>query len=185
MARLHLARVGVMAAVGRFAAADAGLYPRNTRVIVRTARGLEIGEVLAPPDELGDAVDSDGTILRVMTIEDRLLESRLAKHSYAAYTACQERLADLGVSACLMDVEHLFDGRTLIFYFLGDVAPEVEQMTDELAEIYEAKVQFRSFAEAVTNGCGPGCGTEEAEGAGCGSCATGCAVASACSTRRH
>jgi hypothetical protein len=185
MARLHLARVGAMAAVGRFAAADAGLYPRHSRVIVRTARGLEVAEVLAPPDELGDSTDSDGMILRAMTIEDRLLESRLAKNSHAAYTACGQRLAELGLSACLMDVEHLFDGRTLIFYFLGEVAPEVEQMTDELAEIYEAKAHFRSFADAVTQGCGPGCGTAEAQGAGCGSCATGCAVASACSTRHH
>jgi hypothetical protein len=120
-----------------------------------------------------------------MTVEDRLLEARLAKNSHAAYAACQQRLHDMSLSACLMDVEHLFDGHTLIFYFLGDVAPQVEQMTDELAEIYEAKVQFRSFADTVTNGCGPGCGTESAEVAGCGSCGTGCAVASACSTRRH
>ena len=174
-----------MAAVGRFAAADAALYSRDTRVIVRTVRGLEIGAVLAPPEDFGTTAERDGTILRVMTIEDRLLEARLAKNSHAAYAACQQRLTELGLSACLMDVEHLFDGRTLVFYFLGDVAPEIEQMTDELAEIYEANVQFRSFAEAVTNGCGPGCGTAAAQGAGCGSCATGCAVASACSTHRH
>jgi cell fate regulator YaaT (PSP1 superfamily) len=185
MARLHLVRVGAMGAVGRFAVADAALYPRSARVIVRTARGLEIGEVLAPPDDVGDSVDNDGTILRAMSIEDRLLESRLAKNCHAAYEACTSRLHEMGLSACLMDVEHLFDGHTLIFYFLGAVDPEIEQMTDELAEVYEAKVQFRAFADTVTTGCGPGCGTEDAEGAGCGSCSTGCAVASACSTRRH
>jgi len=185
MARLHLVRVGAMGSVGRFAAVDANLYPRAARVVVRTARGLEIGEVLAPPDNLEEPVDSDGAILRVMSIEDRLLEARLSKNCHAAYEACQQRLDERGLSALLMDVEHLFDGRTLVFYFLGDVAPEVEQITDELAEVYEAKVQFRSFTETLTNGCGPGCGTESAEGLGCGSCATGCAVASACSTRRH
>ena len=180
MARLHLVRVGAMSAVGRFAAVDANLYPRAARVIVRTARGLEIGEVLAPPDDESERVDSDGVILRTMTVEDRLLESRLAKNCHAAYEACRQRLDELPLPACLMDVEHLFDGHTLVFYFLGDVAPEVERITDELAEIYEAKVQFRSFTDTLTNGCGPGCGTESAQGHGCTSCATGCAIAGAC-----
>ena len=50
----------------------------------------------------------------------------------------------------------------------------------ELAELYEAEVQIRRFAETLTNGCGPGCGTDEATGGGCGSCSTGCAVAGTC-----
>ena len=112
-----------------------------------------------------------------MTVEDRLLESRLAKNSHAAYAACQQRLNELSLSACLMDVEHLFDGRTLVFYFLGDVPPQVEQLKDELAEVYEVQAQFRTFADALTQGCGPDCGTESAAGHGCGSCSTGCAVA--------
>ena len=80
-----------------------------------------------------------------------------------------------------MDVEHLFDGQTLLFYFLGDMTPELETITSELAELYETHVQFRRFTEAVTEGCGPACGTEAA--GECKSCATGCAVAAACSTR--
>ena len=38
-----------MGQVGRFAAVDAVRYPRRSRVIVRTRRGLEMGEVLCPP----------------------------------------------------------------------------------------------------------------------------------------
>ena len=80
-----------------------------------------------------------------------------------------------------MDVEHLFDGQSLYFYFLGEVTPELDAITGELAEIYETKVQFRKFAETLVKGCGPDCGTEDAAGNGCGTggCAT-CAAASAC-----
>jgi hypothetical protein len=81
-----------------------------------------------------------------------------------------------------MDVEQLFDGRTLAFYFLGEITPEIEAMTEELAELYEAQVQVRKFADTLTTGCGPGCGTEEA--GGCKTCATGCAVAGLCATSR-
>jgi cell fate regulator YaaT (PSP1 superfamily) len=172
-----------MGHVGRFAAVDATRFPRGSRVVVRTERGLEIGEVLAPPaDDSPDAAD-DGVVLRGMTIEDELLAARLERNRRAALDACQSRLDELGLAVPLVDVEHLFDGQSLVFYFLGSADPRLETITAELAELYEAKVQFRAFAETVNTGCGPGCGTEAATGAGCSSCSTGCAVAGACATK--
>lgn len=174
-----------MGAVGRFASDDGTRYPRGARVIARTERGLEIGEVLAPPEYDAGEAASDGTILRGMTVEDELLAARLEKNRDGAYAACVARMAQAGLATTLMDVEYLFDGQTLIFYFLGPQPPELEAITNELADTYEANVEFHRFAEAAMAGCGPGCGTEDAEGPGCGSCATGCAVAGACTTRRQ
>jgi cell fate regulator YaaT (PSP1 superfamily) len=176
----HIVRVGPFGHVGRFRALDAARYPRGARVVVRTSRGLETGEVLAPPDDDDHAAASDGTILRGMTVEDHLLAARLEGRRDEAFAACQTRLQERGVSAVLMDVEHLFDGRSLYFYFLGEPPGEVERLTAELAEVYDAEVEFRRFADTLADGCGPGCGTEDAAGHGCTSCATGCAIASAC-----
>jgi cell fate regulator YaaT (PSP1 superfamily) len=172
-----------MGSVGGYTSADATVFPRQARVIVRTRRGLEIGEVLAPPS--GDAFSnaSEGVILRGMTAQDHLLAARLETNKDEAFAACAERLAELDADATLIDVEHLFDGRSLIFYFLGDVTPTIERITGELAETYESKVQFRNFADAVTNGCGPNCGTEDAEG-GCQSCVS-CAVSVACGAAKR
>jgi cell fate regulator YaaT (PSP1 superfamily) len=178
----HLVRVGALGSVGRFTSVDARIYPRHARVVVRTGRGLELGEVLAEPSDEFDPQPGDGSLLRGVTTADELLAARLEKNRQSAFAACSARLAAMELPATLMDVEHLFDGRTLLFYFLGEVTPELEELTAELAEIYEAKVQFRKFAAAVTEGCGPDCGVGEG---GCSSCTTGCAVASACSTRRH
>jgi cell fate regulator YaaT (PSP1 superfamily) len=179
--RQHLVRVGALGQVGRFTAVDAVRYPRHARVVVRTGRGLELGEVLAAPAG-PDTGAADGSILRGVTVEDQLLAARLEKHRQEAFSACAVRLKEMAAPAVLMDVEHLFDGRTLVFYFLGPMTPQVEALTVELAELYEAHVQFRRFSEAVTDGCGPGCGTDAA--AGCKTCASGCALASACPTRR-
>jgi cell fate regulator YaaT (PSP1 superfamily) len=173
-----------MGQVGRFAAVDTVRYPRRSRVVVRTRRGLEIGEVLAPPEGESDSAWADGEILRGMTVEDELLCARLEKHRQEAYEACAALLAEHGISAVLLDVEHLFDGQGLYFYFLGEVTPELEAYTERLAEAYETKVRFRKFTETLIEGCGPGCGTEAAQGqGGCASCTT-CAVASACGSRR-
>jgi len=171
-----------MGHVGRFAAADGRRSPRGARVIVRTSRGLETGEVLAHDAPHGDA---DGPLLRRMTAQDEMLAERLGRNRDAAYGACVRLLAERGSSAVLLDVEHLFDGRGLYFYFLGDTDPVAEAITAELATAYDAEARFGEFATAVEEGCGPGCGTAEAEN-GCGTsggCTT-CSVAAACSTGR-
>lgn len=167
-----------MGHVGRFVAADATRYPRGTRVVVRTSRGLEAGEILATACDLEESGDRDGQILRGMTDSDELLASRLEMHRKEAFAACQRAIQDRGAAVTLMDIEHLFDGRGLYFYFLGQITPEVEQLASELAEIYDAEAQFRRFAQTLTDGCGPDCGTEQGGGK-CDSCSV-CAVAVAC-----
>lgn len=178
MSRQHLVRVGALGAVGSFTSVDAVLYPRASRVVVRTGRGLEVGEVLAGPDA-ETHLDSDGSILRGITVEDDLLLARLERNRAEAYEACANRLAELNLSVALMDVEQLFDARTLVFYFLGEMTPEVAAVTAELADLYESRVQIQKFVDAVNEGCGPGCGTDAA--AGCKTCVAGCAISAACS----
>jgi cell fate regulator YaaT (PSP1 superfamily) len=174
-----------MGQVGRFAAIDAVRYPRHSRVVLRTRRGLEIGQVLSPPDDRDDPRQfADGDILRGMTVQDELLHARLEKNRQEAYQACSALLSDSGARALLVDVEHLFDGQGLFFYFLGEVNPALESFTERLADAYETKVQFRKFTETLIEGCGPGCGTEEVKGrGGCETCSS-CAVSGACGTRR-
>jgi len=181
LGRHHLVRVGALGHVGRFTAVDAVRYPRHARVVVRTGRGLELGEVLLPPGEETDAERADGSILRGLTAEDQLLAARLEKNRQSALEACAARLEAARSSTVLMDVEHLFDRQTLLFYFLGEIPDEVQSLTAQLAEVYEAHVQIRRFTDAVNEGCGPGCGTETA--AGCKTCVATCAVASTCAAR--
>jgi len=178
----HFVRVGLMGSVGRFAAADRQRYARGTRVVCRTARGLEVGEVLSPAELPAEACD--GTLLRRVTVEDDLLISRLEKNRDEAFLACSERLAELRLPSILLDVEHLFDGQSLYFYFLGEGSPELDHLTAELASVYEAKAQLQKFADTLTAGCGPNCGTEEGGGCGSGGCST-CAVVGACGSRKN
>jgi cell fate regulator YaaT (PSP1 superfamily) len=180
----HVVRYGLLGQVGRFTAVDAVRYPRRARVVVRSPRGLEVGEILAGPDDNNLNGDAAGQILRRMSVQDDLLEARLERKRHEAFEACERLLADAGEPAALVDVEHLFDGEGLFFYFLGDPPASAADVTRRLAETYEAAVEFRKFALALSEGCGPGCGTEEAKGqGGCASC-TSCAVASACGTKK-
>lgn len=193
----YFVRIGILGQVGRFRTTDGQSHHRASGVICRTCRGLESGIVLslaAPvsrtaiaPHSAVEAVDNsnaiealDGSIVRRQTVADQLLLSRLESSRHEAYHACVELLAEHNLSATLMDVEHLFDGRSLYFYFLGDVSPEVDALTEQLAATYDAHVQFRAFSDAVQQGCGPDCGTEES--GGCGTNCASCAIASACNS---
>lgn len=181
---LHVVRYGLLGHLGRFASVDAVRYPRAARVVIRSDRGMEVGQVVAEPDDRPgwSPTQPAGQILRRMTVQDELLETRLDRRRHEAFEACSRLLADRGVEAALVDVEHLLDGEGLFFYFLGDPPREMAEITAELASTYEAAVEFRQFVDTLTEGCGPGCGTEAAEGHGCSSCMS-CAVASACGTK--
>src|SRR5688572_5292753 len=102
MARCHLVRLGAMGHVGRFASLDAVRYERASGVILRASRGLETGEVLSLGEDVHRS-QTDGVILRGMTVEDDLLESRLSKHKHRAFAACSKRIAELGLGVTLID----------------------------------------------------------------------------------
>ena len=186
MAPLHWVRLGVLGQLGCFAAIDVRRYPRGARVIVRSGRGLEVGEVLGPAQETPTA-RVEGSLVRGMTVEDELLAERLARHRIEALEACERELAARELDVALVDAELLFDGQTLVFYFLGSVPPECSTLTAELAAAYDAQAQLAKFADVLAVGCGPDCGTEHAAGHGCTTCASGCALSSHCgsSTSQH
>ncbi|QEG42341.1 PSP1 C-terminal domain-containing protein [Roseimaritima ulvae] len=173
----YLIRVGSFGTLFRCQAQDATRYERGQRVVCRTPRGLEIGAVTAV---VSADRDIEGRVVRRTTTEDELLVDRLERHRTKAVIRCQQLLADGGHEASLLEVDPLFDGRTLVFFFLGPIDQSVQQITDELASEYERNVRSKHFAKLLAEGCGPGCGTEEKAGGGCsGGCAV-CVAAAAC-----
>lgn len=208
VSRSYHVRVGSMGELWHCATADDSEYRRGERVICRTPRGLEIGTVTAPGgarsttpesldtgpqvvpsagEESSDNPDSsrllrhlDGKILRRTTTEDELLDARLLRYKARAVESCRRDMRQRGLDATLIDVDHLFDGRTLIFYFLGPISDELQGLTDSLSARYEQRVRSKHFAKLLAEGCGPGCGTDAKGGCGTsGGCAV-CLAASVC-----
>ncbi len=167
-----------MGVVGTFDAADFRVYSRDQRVICRTSRGLECGIVVCAVDQPA----TDGEVLRVTGQEDELILDRLERFRDRAYNACNDLLAERQLPGTLVDVEHLFDGESVYFYFLGNVDPRVDLLTEELAMTYDRKVKFKQFATALAQGCGPECGTKES-GCSSGGCGT-CALSGGCGSKK-
>ena len=174
----YFVRCGALAEIRRI---EMPLPPdRGQGVVVRTDRGVEIAEVIAPA-AMTDAPQNSGapivTFLRKVTEQDELLWRRLEKDQRDAIESCRAKLASLGSESMLLDIDPLFDGTTLIFHFLGPVDEVAKNVTAELVESYETVSGMRKVAELLTVGCGPGCGTAEgSDSASCGSGCAGCAV---------
>jgi len=170
---------GAMGWTGCFHSLESIHYSRQSAVVCRTQRGLEVGRVLSEVDGPLE-VPCSGSLIRCMTVQDDLLLVRLEKDREQACDACVQLLEEHGFDNVLLDAEVLFDGKSLVFYFLGEVSPALSELTEKLSQAYQAAVSFQTFTQALEEGCGPGCGTESAAG-GCGSsgCAS-CSVASLC-----
>lgn len=145
--RTYFVRIGPLGDWVRCRSVAGRSHQRGDRVICRTPRGLEIGEIASAcepdletaPDarvalggqvagwSLGPLSDAtapaeklspEATIVRPMTPEDELLALRLERHRREAVDDCRQWLADSGEDAILLDVDQLFDSGTPIFYFL-------------------------------------------------------------------
>lgn len=179
----YFVQLGIFGQVGRLVGADPNCR-RGDWVVCQTLRGLELGKVLSSDESLQPAEATDGHVLRRMTDTDRLLQTRIETRRDQAWRACDQLLQESRLPVRLIDVEHLFDGSGLFFYFLGEADERLDAITDQLANTYEAKVRFREFTEKVATGCGPGCGTEsKTQGCGTSGCST-CALTGACGTAK-
>ncbi|MEE2826333.1 MAG: PSP1 C-terminal domain-containing protein [Planctomycetota bacterium] len=174
MSKPYLVKIGLMGMIGRYDAPDYRQYERDAQVICRTPRGLEVGRVLCDLNAPGEARETEqqGQLLRSTTAADELLLERLQRHRDRAFQACENLLKERQIDAILVDVEHLFDGESIFFYFLGEVPAQVHDITARLGDLYEQKVKFRKFRDTLRDGCGPGCGTSQSgcSSQGCGQC---------------
>src|SRR5437588_6683860 len=112
MASNLIVRHGAMRFLGEFDP-EGGAYPRGAEVVVRTDRGLELGQVLCPAvpraiDLLADA--TRGRIVRAVTEKDLAERERLREREQQELEACNRFVAQRKLQMELVDVEHLFGG---------------------------------------------------------------------------
>ena len=116
-------RHGVMRALGVCSAREGDNFGRGTKVIARTERGLEAGEILceATEESLRQLQNpGQGQILRTMTSNDAMELERLHKQESGEYDVCHKHITDLKLEMQLVDVEHIFGGERIVVYYLAE-----------------------------------------------------------------
>jgi cell fate regulator YaaT (PSP1 superfamily) len=121
----------------------------GTRVILRTLRGQEAGEVLceANPDALAHLSPGyeENRIVRTMTPDDEkeCRQIRLAeKDEFQRAKVIIERLK---LTMDLVRVEHLFGGERLIVYYVADERVDFRDLVRVLAAEFQTRIEMRQI----------------------------------------
>src|SRR5579884_82170 len=142
----YIVRHGAMRFLGDFEPADDAAYLRGEAVVVRTDRGLEAGQVLCPTNPralelLGEP--TKGRILRRHNDADRQQIDRLHLAEQREFESCLRFIGQRRLQMELVDVEHLFGGERLIFYFLAEKRVDFRELVKDLALAFLTRLEIR------------------------------------------
>ncbi len=145
----YVVRYGATRFIGEFTSKGRDNYPRGGQVIVRSDRGLEVGEVLcAATDrtrEFLGAAEAKGHVLRESTDQDRQKIDDLKRQERDEFRGCQELIAQHKLPMQLVDVEHLFGGERLLFYYLSENRVDFRELVKALAGRFRVRIEMRQI----------------------------------------
>lgn len=134
--------------LGEFAAAEGSTYCRGDGVILQTERGQEAGELLCTAEPRAVALLSEpthGQIVRRMMEEDHHQVRELRQIEQREFETCTRFIHNRKLQMDLVDVEHLFGGERIIFYFLAEKRVDFRELVKDLAREYRTRIEMRQI----------------------------------------
>lgn len=121
---------------------EAGMH-----VIVETARGLEYGEAVVGPKQVGeqDIVAPLKKVLRMATAEDELKVEENKKREQEAFRVCEQKICLHNLPMNLVDVEYTFDINKIIFYFTAEGRIDFRELVKDLAAVFRTRIELRQI----------------------------------------
>ncbi|MHC4754042.1 MAG: PSP1 domain-containing protein [Planctomycetota bacterium] len=136
------------------------------KVIIQTKRGLELGDLvgqLSPykggsfklsPEQVNQYfVDSEiefpkeieGRFVRFASDEDVREELHIEKIAKEEMEACQKIADELKLPMKIIDVEHIFGGERILFYFMAENRVDFRQLVKKVAHEYQTRIEMRQI----------------------------------------
>jgi cell fate regulator YaaT (PSP1 superfamily) len=145
----YVVRFGVMRSLGVMTSRSKECrFGRGTRVVARTRRGLETGEVLCEArDEVVNQLDSSlqGDILREMGSDDDNELAHMKAQEPREFEICQEYVRKLGLEMELVDLEHVFGGERIVVYYLAEHRVDFRELVRQLAAEFQTRIEMRQI----------------------------------------
>lgn len=119
----------------------------KSKVIVETARGIEMGEVVLENFEIDETSMNQPLkkVLRIATDED-LKKAAINKAKEAdAFKICAQKIKDHKLEMKLTEVEYAFDGSKILFYFTADGRIDFRDLVKDLAFVFKTRIELRQI----------------------------------------
>jgi cell fate regulator YaaT (PSP1 superfamily) len=144
----YIVRHGAMRLMGEFAAPPGAEFARGDQVVARTERGQELGEVLCPATPQAVAYlpePARGDILRRVTDEDRRREEQIRTNSRQQFESAGRLVTEHRLAMQLVDVEYLFGGERIVFYFLAEKRVDFRELVRAMAREFQTRIELRQI----------------------------------------
>jgi cell fate regulator YaaT (PSP1 superfamily) len=144
----YVLRHGAMRFLGEFEAPGDTVYRHGNEVVARTDRGLELGQILceASPQAVGLLSEpTHGQVLRLLTADDRAQMTKLRERERIEFDTCCKFIDQRKLQMELVDVEHLFGGERIVFYFLAEKRVDFRELVKDLAREYQTRIELRQI----------------------------------------
>lgn len=138
-------RYGKMRMVARFKTDREDLRVRD-RCVVRTDRGKELGEVLTPLQPIPEAIPPESLwdVIRRANPEDLLNVDRVNKESVPrAIKTCRELIQKLNLQMKVTDVDYVYGGERVIFYFTSETRVDFRELVRLLAHEFRTRIELK------------------------------------------
>jgi cell fate regulator YaaT (PSP1 superfamily) len=143
-----LVRHGVMRLLGEFEMESSWVVERGEPVIIRTERGLEVGELLCPstPQAMATIPEpTSGKVVRLASNEDRVRIQQIRDLQVKEYAGATRLIKEHHLAMQLVDVEHLFGGERIIFYFLSENRVDFRELVKSMAREFHTRIELRQI----------------------------------------
>ena len=119
----------------------------GAHVIVETARGVEMGNVIFSPKEVEDeaVVQPLKSIIRIATTADESVMEQNRIKEKEAFQICLEKIEKHKLEMKLVEAEYTFDNNKLLFYFTADGRIDFRELVKDLAAVFRTRIELRQI----------------------------------------
>ena len=120
---------------------------KSDSVIVETAMGEEIGNVVVPKREIEESKLNTPLkkVVRIATKEDMESLKRFKSKEPEALKICKDKIKKYKLEMNLIDVEYKFDGSKILFYFTADGRIDFRDLVKDLASVFKTRIELRQI----------------------------------------
>lgn len=135
--------------LGEFSGKRQQAIKRGEDVVVRSDRGVEFGTVLCASTDktnsyLGDNVRT-GRILRVASDEDRRSLQEVSDREKTFFSSGQAMINERSMQMQLVDVEQVFGGERIVFYYLAEKRVDFRELVKLMAREFNTRIEMRQI----------------------------------------
>jgi cell fate regulator YaaT (PSP1 superfamily) len=161
-----LVRYGRMNTLGFFEHREMRISKINPRVVIKTDRGLELGYLVGrlsaykggqlrlseeqileyfENSDIDLAPGKTGKFIRYATTADLSEERHLQKIATEEMECCRRFVKEMALPMKIVDVEHVFGGERIIFYFMSDGRVDFRELVKRVAQEYQTRIEMRQI----------------------------------------